>query len=457
MRRARWALTLQILVGCASGTAQVPVSSDSSARECSVRLPPRGASPLGASAPARLAPRSQLVVHAEMSLSPLRQTLEKRIQQRLAQGRVGIGPGGTITYSVDRGALSVSVSRNALVIETPVQARAEACRGARCYASCEPQALVRAEVPLLLRKDYRFEKASVAARFTRGCKVRALGGLLTLDVTPTIEAQLEPELQKVAREIDEQLPNLTAEVGKAWAELAKTHELPLGACLVLQPFGVVQGPLSTSTQVLEARFAVLARPELRAPCGEAPSTIALPPLQTDLSLPTDGLVHLGLVTPLSSIGRAFETAQPSVASGKSFRTSHAAVASHGDTVAAELTLAGDVCGDLALGASLSFSAESGSIELSSPTVSEAEHERLRDSGLAPRELTMALAAAPRVEPLLSVSTFRQTVPALAAAWSQPSLEVSAKISSARPAGAVARAEQLVAWLEVRGGLRLRQK
>lgn len=456
MRGARWALTLHVLVGCASG-AHEPASSDSSAQECSVRLPPRGATPLAASAPARPAPASQLVVHAEMSLSPLRQTLEKRIQQRLAQGRVGIGPGGTITYSVDRGALSVSVSRNALVVETPVQARAEACRAARCYASCEPQALVRAEVPLLLRKDYRFEKASVAARFTRGCKVRALGGLLTLDVTPTLEAQLEPELQKVAREIDEQLPNLTAEVGKAWNELAKTHDLPLGACLTLQPFGVVQGPLSASTQVLEARFAVLATPELRAPCGDARPTIALPPLQTDLSLPAEGLVHLGLVTPLSSIARAFETAKPSAASGKSFRTSHAEVASDGDKIAAELTLAGNVCGDLALGASLTFGADSGSIELSNPTVSEAERERLKDSGLEPRELTMALAAAPRVEPLLSVSTFQQTVPALAAALSRPSVDVSAKVSSARPAGAMTRGEELVAWIQIHGGLRLRQE
>jgi hypothetical protein len=392
-----------------------------------------------------------------MSLLPLREALENRIQQRLAQGRVRIGPGGTITYSVDRGALSVSVSRSALVVETPVQARAEACRGARCYASCEPQALVRAEVPLLLRQDYRFEKASVSARFTRGCKVRALGGLLTLDVTPTLEAQLEPELQKLAHEIDEQLPDVTAEVARAWGELAKTRELPLGACLVLQPFGVVQGPLSASTQLLEARFAVLAMPELRAPCGEPTRPKALPPLLSDPLLSQEGVVHLGLVTPLSSIGRAFEAAEPQAASGKAFRAARAEVASRGDEIDAELTLSGDVCGDVALGARLDFKDDGRFIELAQPTISGAELQRLKDSRLSPRELTRSLAAAPRLAPLLAVSALRQTVPTLAAALSQPSVDVSANISSARPSGAIARGEQLVAWIEMRGGLRLKQK
>jgi hypothetical protein len=398
-----------------------------------------------------------LVVHAEMPLSPLQQQLESRIRPQLAEGRVRIGPAGTITYSAVRGELALSVSRTALVVEMPVQARAEACRGERCYASCEPQALVRAEVPLLLRPDYRFEKATVSARFTRGCKVRALGGFLTLDVTPTLEAQLEPELQKVARDIDRQLPDVTAEVARTWDELSKARDLPLGACLALQPIGVVQGPFTASTQTLQARFAVLATPELRAPCGETTSARPLPPLQTDLALPEQGVVHLGLVTPLASVARAFETNQPAAGTGRAFHVTRAEVTPRGDDVHAELTLAGEICGSVALGASLSFSGDGQFIELARPTVSKAEAERLADSDISSSELAAALTRAPRVTPLLSVSALRDAAPTLAHALSPASLDVSAEISSARPAGAVARDSQLVAWLAVRGALRLKQK
>jgi hypothetical protein len=458
MPLARCASTCWILAGCVSGTSQLPQGSQTTAAECTVRLPPRGATAsVAAASPTRVAPRSLLVVQAEMPLSPLQQQLESRIRPQLAEGRVRIGPGGTITYSAVRGPLALSVSRTALIAEMPVQARAEACRGERCYASCEPQAVVRAVVPLMLRPDYRFEKAKVSARFTRGCQVRALGGFLTLDVTPTLEAQLEPELQKVARDIDRQLPDISSEIDRAWQELSKTRDLPLGACLALQPSGVVQGPLTASTHALRARFAVLATPELRAPCRDASVTGPVPALQTDLALPEQGVVHLGLVTPLASVARAWGANAPAAAAGKSFHVTRAEVTARGDDLDAELTLAGEICGDVALGASLSFDGDGRFIDLARPTVSKAETARLTESDISSSELLAALAGAPRVAPLLSASAVREAAPALALALAPASLDVSAEISSARPAGAAARGTELVAWLEVRGALQVKQK
>jgi hypothetical protein len=68
-----------------------------------------------------------------------------------------------------------------------------------------------------------------------------------------------------------------------------------------------------------------------------------------------------------------------------------------------------------------------------------------------------LTGSANVTPLLSVAAVRDAVPTMAQALSQPSLQVIAKVSSARPAGAAARGEDVVAWIEAKGSVTLRQK
>jgi hypothetical protein len=82
---------------------------------------------------------------------------------------------------------------------------------------------------------------------------------------------------------------------------------------------------------------------------------------------------------------------------------------------------------------------------------------LSTGGLDPARVMQALASAPHITPLLPVSAFRETAPRLATALSQPAVDVSAQVSSARAAGAIARGDQLVAWLEARGGLWLKAR
>jgi hypothetical protein len=452
MQQGRLAVIGASLAACAGATPAGPRTD--AGHECRVQLAPRQGQPAPpvTSAVARTAPVSQIVVQLQQKLAPIASLLEARVQKRLADGHFRIGPGGAVTYSAQRGDLSLSVTRSAFVVEAPVRARAEACRGQNCYASCTPEAVVRAELPLRLRADYGFEPARVSLRFTRGCKVRALGGFLTIDVTPMLQNELEPQLAEVARQIDRQLPNLRAEVEKGWLQAAAPHELPLGACFVLQPQGIVQGPVEPSTELLRVRFALLALPELRTRCGDVPPATPLPPLLSDATLPREGVVQVGMVTALSNLARGFEAAPPAALRNESVRVARAEVAARGSDVTSELTLSGGVCGTVALDARLEFEGDGQYIGVAVPRWPPGERERVAESELEPRELANVLSKMPRLAPLLSASALQAAAPTLAAALSRPPLSVSAQVSSSRAAGAAARGDELVAWLEARGSL-----
>jgi len=457
-RQAWRLLGATCLASCAGGAGPGGSKPGAPPQECAVQLPPVQASPTAlALPPLRAARESQIVVHAEAQLSTLSRELEQRIQKRLAEGRFRIGPGGTVSYSAERGALSLSVTSTSLLIETPVTARAEACRGSGCYASCEPQALVRATVPLLLRPDYRFEPSAISLRFTRGCKVQALGGLLSIDLTPTLESGLRPELAKVSRQIDEELPDLRADIERGWAELALPRPLPLSGCVLLQPRAIVQGAFTPSTSVLRANFAVLATPELRSRCGDDAPPQPLPALERDLALPEEGAVLLGMVTPLEGFERSLLAAAPVHASQRTLRVTGARVAARASDVDVTFALGGDVCGSTTVGATPDFSGDGQLIVLGRATLSTAERERWQANELDGQAVMTALVASSHVTPLLSVSAFRGAAPALAQALSRPSLQIKAQVSSARAAGAAARGDDLVAWVEARGSVTLEPK
>lgn len=402
-------------------------------------------------APPRSAALSQIVVHVETPLAPLREQLETRIERRLAEGRFGIGPAGKVGYGVERGALALWVAGDRLVVQAPVHARAEACRGETCYASCEPSAIVTAEVPLRLRADYGFEPTRVALRFTRGCKVKALGGFLTIDLTPSLESAVEPELATVARKLDQQLIDLREDVKRLWAELSTPRELPLGGCLMLQPQRIVQGPLDDSSASVHARFAVLARPELRTSCGS--SSPALPPPSLDRSprMADEGAIMLGLVTPLDEWRSAFMSGQDIAVDQRHVRVTQPMLTTFGSDLIVELTLGGDLCGELAFVATPSFARDGAFIGLGQPRWLAGERERVAARDVNPDALLRALAAIPRVPPLLSVTALQSAAP-LAHRFSPPNLDLNAKISSARGAGAAAREDGLVAWIELIGRL-----
>jgi hypothetical protein len=393
-----------------------------------------------------------------LSLAKLGAELERNIAPRLADGAgLELGPAGVLDYSVDRGAFSLSLAGDHLVVETPVQGRAQACRGGRCYARCEPQALVRAEIPLWLGADYRFGRSRVSLEFTSGCKVRALRGMLTVDVTPLLSAPLAPQLERVRREIDRRLPDVRADVERGWRQLSTPRPLPIGGCLEVEPLGLVQGPVQQFGDTAHARFALLARPELRSDCSAPAPSAPLPPLSADRTLPDEDVVTLGMELPLTDLALAFESATLEAGSQPRYHVANVTVEAVGKSVAAELELAGAVCGAVALQAKPTFAGEGAMIELSAGKLDREDSERVRAAGLDPDALAQQLTRLPRLSAPLSLSMLRAAPPAVAWLLSDPELSLGANLSSMRAAGAAARGEHLVAWVEARGSLMLEQK
>ncbi len=448
-------LTVIVAMACASQSARAPDARASTS--CRVSLGSESDPlPLPAAKPALEPAPSRIVADTEFKLARLASELEANISRRLAaKSGASLGVAGTVDYTVDRGPLSLAVEDETLVVQTDVQAHAQACKRGHCYASCDPTARVQARVSLKLTESYRFAPSRVSATFTRGCKIRTLGGFLTIDLTPTLEAQLAPELERVAREIDGRLPNLRPRAERLWAELGKERPLPLGGCVVVQPSGFVQGPVQPAAGAARLRFALLATPEVRSRCGAPAQVKALPPLGRDPALPSKDDVTLGLVVPLTSVQAAFQsqatTGSPQV------KIDEAQVTAAGALLDAALGLSGEVCGKLVLRASPAWSDDAGSLVLSAPELSRAEAAKLDAAALDHAALSSSLASVVRVPPPLAVGAIDDAVPLLAKAMSDDSLEISAAVEPARTLRAAAREGDLVGWVSVRGGLTLKQK
>ncbi len=392
-----------------------------------------------------------------MKLASLAKELEGKVSPRLAEERnKGIGIGGHLNYTVDRGPFSVAIEGDSLVVRTDVRSRAEACRGSSCYASCEPQGRATATVPLRLTPDYRFAPSRVAFTFTRGCEIRALGGMLKIDVTPTIHAQLAPSLRRVEQEIDGKLPVLRPQAERLWAEIGKSRELPLGGCVVTNPRGIVEGPVSGSAESLRVRFGIVAYPEIRSRCGEAAPARPLPPLAQDPALPAEDDLVLALVSPLATAATRLEGTDPFDAGGARARIARASAVPAGPLALLDLGLRGEACGDLGVRAKFGWTDDGRSLRLASPTFTTGERERAASVSLAPDVFVRSLGQV-RIPPPVAPETLKELVPAIASSMSDRSLDVSAKVSQVMPLDVVLRGEDLAASVLVRGSVELKQR
>lgn len=287
--------------------------------------------------------------------------------------------------------------------------------------------------------------------------MRAFNGMLNIDVTPLLKSALAPQLERVAREIDGRLPDVRADVARGWRQLATPRPLPIGGCLVVEPLGLVQGPVLQSSETAHARFALLARPELRSDCsGPAPS-VPLPPLSTDPALPDEDVVTLGMELPLTDLALAFEAATPEAGPQPRCHIADAMLEAAGKSVAAQLELSGELCGTVALQAEPTFDGEHSLIELSRSRFAAGDSERIRAAGLDPDQLSRQLTRLPRVPVPITLSMLRAAPHALAWLYSDPAFSLSPQVSAMHAAGAAARGKHLVAWVEARASLLLEQK
>ncbi len=410
-----------------------------------MRLPPRAPPATMAEQPIAPAPPTRIIADVDLKLARVKTELEAKVPQRLAEERgQGLGVAGHLNYVADRGPFSIAVENDSLVVRTDVRAHAEACRGEQCYASCDPIARATAIVPLRLRPSFRFAPSKVTATFVKGCEVRALGGILKVDVTPTIQARLGPTLRRIEQQIDAQLPPVEPQAKRLWSELEKPRMLPLGGCIIVDPRGIVQGPVTGSGEGARVRFALLAAPEIRTRCGTPPVAKPLPPLAQDPALPAEDDIALGLVGPLETTTTALRNIEPFDAGGARARVA--------DASGLVVDLAGEACGEIDVRSPLAWQGES--LVLSAPAI--ANEDRVTAASLDPRRISTALATG-RLPPPLPISRLKDLLQELGSMLSDPTVEVTVKIASVTPLDATVRADDVVARVRIRGGVALREK
>lgn len=452
-----FALLLPVLGG-ACGGAERPPETSTAAPSCRVTLPPRppeAAAPVAA--PAFAAWRSTVVVNIEVPLGSVKDTLEAKVGRRVAEERDhDIGLAGRVQYTVDRGPFAVSVQGDALVIEAPLHAHAQACAKGGCYAGCDPEAKITARVPLQLGVNYKFRPSAVKIEITRGCEMRALGGLVRIDMTPMLEARLAQESKGIESSIDRDLPDLHPQAERVWAELSLPRALPLGACVVLAPQTIVQGPASGAGELASLRFGLFAHPELRARCGDVPRPPPLPPLHNDPSLPPEGDVHLALLLPHDAPAIALEGASIELGKG-STRVVHAS----GPASALLFDLSGDVCGAVGVGAAgAAWSDDGRALHFTGVSPLGADGSRLASAGLDATLLAKGIEHAP-ITVAFAAADLKSALPELARSLSDEHVTVSATVSGAAPEAAGLRTDsgqtEIVAVVRVRGALTIRAK
>ena len=415
MRASSLVLVVVVASLAACGGSARKETSTPDAREpvCSVAvLPPATAAP-----PPEDAAPSRVVAHVTLPLAQIARELEARIPKRLAEERDrDIGVAGRLQITVDRGALAVTAQGESLVVRAPLRARAEACAKGRCYASCEPEAVATVTVPLRLTPGFAFAPSHAEIAMTRSCQVKALGGLLRVDVTPMVEKAARAELRRVEQEVDARLPKLRPQAERIWKELDRPMTLPAG-CVEAHPEGLVQGPSTAASDAVRLRFALAARPEIRARCAppSAPPR-PLPPLAFDAALPAEAEVAVALVSALSTT-----TLVRGVACGDGAKA----------TVTPPLAWTEDGKGVRATGFTLSEG--------------------------APTELASRLVREVVLLPLLPPEGLREAIPALAGALGDPTVDVRAQVAAVRPTSAFPRGEDLVASVRLRGAVEIRPR
>lgn len=428
---------------------------------CATRLSPRdvadgAAGPTPLATPPAFAPfRSTVIVQAELPLGGVRQALEAKVPIRVAAERDhDIGIAGRLEYTVDRGPFTVRVERDTLVVESILHGRAQACAKGSCYASCAPEARATARVPLRLNADYKLRTSDVRIDVTRGCEVRALGGFVTVDVTPMLRSALAAESRNVQASIDRELPDLRPEATRMWTELSQPRPLPLGMCVVLAPEGIVQGPASGTVDQARLRFGLHARPELRVRCGAAAvGTRPLPRLEDDPSLGPAGDVRLAIVLPGDAPARALEGGEAFDLGRGRARVSKAT----GDAGAGfVLELAGEVCGEVQIGSRGVAWSDAQSLHLASGAPLPVDATRLADAGVDPARLAAGIEHVSIPVPI-AVGALETLLPELARGLSNDKVSVAATVESARPDNAGLRGTEVLAIVLLRGAITIQGK
>lgn len=312
-----------------------PASSatTSSPRQCATTIastwvPPEAAPPFEA-------PRSNLVVEAQVPLVALTEVVDAKLPKVLdGAQRKPIGAPGEITYQVTRGKPVLSVKKGALLVDLPIMASVEICKplGPICptYGRCQPTVSSRTTLPLEPTADWKLKGAAVAVSVQTGCSVAGL------DATAEVKKAAETGRRRAQGQIATALKRGEAELKKQVARLARPIALTADTCVRVAPDAVRYQPVVEVDGHLRLAAAVEGRLS-RVACDAAPAEApALPPLsRAELGEPA-----LRLVTTIAydDLRAALHEHRP-----EGVAAVHA-VRAHGNDLAVEVTLEGQTCG-----------------------------------------------------------------------------------------------------------------
>lgn len=315
LARGRWALTTFAATASIASVGAFAACGGASSQGVGVTKPEPACSAIAGTAgsvePPRAPPTpttSTLVAEVGIELAGVRARLEKEVPRRLGQGSdEPIGAPGRVTYAVDRGAFTIALRGDDVVIRMPFSATASVCKptgpfGCVTYGRCAPAGVVEAKVSGRLGEDWSIAPAKAEVTITKRCVMTALD----VDVTPELEKRARTEVKKAEQRINAALPKTRPLAEDAWRTFQQP--VPLGAaCLVMEPRTVTQGPPRLVDDVLSMRVSIEATPSLVLPCpapSDATPPRPLPKLAQAKELPESFALHLSV-----DAGRAHVDAQ----------------------------------------------------------------------------------------------------------------------------------------------------
>jgi hypothetical protein len=404
-----------------------------------------------------------VIVSVESPFASVAKELEAGVPKRVAEehGR-DIGIAGSLDVVVDRGAFTLSLEGETLVVRTPLIAEARACAsGKGCYATCRPEAVAETRVSLRLRPDFTFAPPHVSVTLRRGCRVSMLGGIVSIDVTPMLEERIRERVPQVERMVASKLPDVRKEVRRLYEELETPRPLPLGkGCATFSPGVLAQGPIAPASAGLALRFALELRPELRfgSPCAETGARReppVVPPLVSEPNMSEEDTLLVAQVVPLARaaenlVGLGFESGAGRVKLDAADLRGLPWTASSVAGVSARVRLTGEACGEADVLGELGYSPDATGVAWVAPIAATGEKERFAASGLDVERLVSAVKAS---EPYRLPFTHERLAALVAQApelFSDPRAETQVVMGSSGPVGIAVRGADVRATSKMRG-------
>ena len=216
--------------------------------------------------------------------------------------------------------------------------------------------------------------------------------------------------------------------------------------------------MSGRGETLVGRFAVVAEPEIEAPCTATPAAAPpLPPLTQDPAMPDEDDLVVTMVTPLTRAAAGLEGDGPLEMRARAVVKRADVRPSGAGKALFDVELEGEVCGNVAVLAGLAWAKGADHITLTQAELAPGERERLEAAKLDPDVLPRELARVVDVPALLPPSAVEALVPEIARGVSDASFALSAKVSKAAPRDVSVRGPSVAARVAVKGRIDISER